>query len=792
MMPTFSAILQPPREPPIIQFYAHSTERSDQEDWEPLQHHLEKVGQLAASFGSAFGAADAARLAGLLHDLGKFSELFQAYIHGNGHSVDHSTAGARAMAEAATMVSTLPDRILAELLAYGISGHHTGLPDRSPAIGPTLTARLDKDATPIPPLAEAWRSLEVPPVKHLLPENFHLVTNGDGQPGFCLATLGRMLFSCLVDADFIATERFYLSLKGSQAPRDWPSLRTRIDNMIDAFDAHMAAMHATLPEDRRTHPLNALRGEVLSHVRAKATLPKGVFTLDVPTGGGKTLASLAFALAHAKHWGIDRIIYAIPFTSIIEQTADIFRTILGDDLILEHHSAIEPLALRPEHPAPAADQQLDAKRRLAMENWAAPLIVTTNVQLFESLFSHRPSRCRKLHNIANSVIVLDEAQVIPLNALRPCVAMLDELARNYGCTVVLCTATQPALLAPHFKGGFARETTHELAPDPARLDAAFRRVTLKVRPESLKDEDVVEELRSYDQGLVIVNSRRHALDLYRNAQAAGLSGLIHLSTRQTAADRRVILAEVRRRLGADEPCRVISTSLIEAGVDVSFPRAWRAMAGLDSIIQAAGRVNREWRWAKEDSHIVVFTPAEAKPPHEIARYAQAMVRVATQHPDLFSKAAIEAYFSEVYWQEGDGLDRISVPNADGHKVPRSVLSLFQMGRGQTDFAYRTVGENFRLIEEGMAPVIIATTPEARSILDALRAGLPAGAAALRLQNHVVSIPPQARDELLRNGHVAFVEGFADQFAELKTDDFYAPETGLVWERADELGQDYIV
>lgn len=644
----------------------------------------------------------------------------------------------------------------------------------------------------IPPLTEASRSLEIPPAKHLLPNGFKIVTDRDGQPGFCLATLGRMLFSCLVDADFIATESFYLSTKGSQAPRDWPALSARIDDMVAAFEAHMGAMHAALPESRRIHPLNRLRGEVLAHVRAQAARPRGVFTLDVPTGGGKTLASLAFALDHARTFEMSRIIYAIPFTSIIEQTADIFRAILGDDLVLEHHSAIEPEALTPEDPAPVADQQLEAKRRLAMENWAAPLIVTTNVQLFESLFSHRPSRCRKLHNLANSVIVLDEAQVIPLNVLRPCVAMLDELVRNYGCSVVLCTATQPALLAPRFKGGFARETTHELAPDPDRLDAAFRRVSLKVRPEPLTDEHLVEELRAHAQGLVIVNSRRHALDLYRSAQAAGLSGLVHLSTRQTAADRRVILAEVRRRLAAEEPCRVISTSLIEAGVDVSFPRAWRAMAGLDSIIQAAGRVNREWRWAKEDSHIVVFTPSEAKPPHEIARFAQAMGRVAAKHADLFSKAAIEAYFNEVYWQEGDGLDRISIPNADGRRVPRAVLSLFQMGRGQTDFAYRTVGENFRLIEDGMAPVIIAITPEARSVLDALRAGLPAGVAARRLQSHVVSVPPQARDELLRNGHVKFVEGFADQFAVLMTEDFYTRETGLVWERADELGQDFIV
>ncbi|MFG1431402.1 CRISPR-associated helicase Cas3' [Xanthobacter sp. V2C-8] len=773
--------------PTISAFYAHSTERNDQANWEPLPEHLEAVARLAAAFAAAFGGSAAAYLAGLLHDLGKFSILFQAYINGQGSSVDHSTAGARAIMRAAE-TGSLYDKLMAELVAYGICGHHAGLPDKLGGSDSTLEKRL-KTSTAIPALADAWRELPVPPVQGLLPAGFKLDLKDKDACAFRLATLGRMLFSCLVDADFIGTERFYDSVGGQAHEREWPPLGAHIDTLIAAFDTHMEAMRAAVPEERRVEPLYQLRQEVLAHVRERATLKRGVFTLDVPTGGGKTLASLAFALEHAKQHGMDRIIYAIPFTSIIEQTADVFRRVLGDELILEHHSALEP----GDGAALYNDQRLDAKRRLAMENWAAPIVVTTNVQLFESLFSHRTSRCRKLHNIANSVIILDEAQVIPLNVLRPCVAMLDELARNYGCTLVLCTATQPALLAPRFKGGFSPETTQALAPDPERLDAAFRRVTPEVRPGKLDDAALVEEMREHPQGLVIVNGRRHALNLYRAAQAAGLSGLIHLSTRQTAADRRTILAEVRRRLSGGEACRVISTSLIEAGVDVSFPRAWRAMAGLDAIIQAAGRVNREWRWSREESRIIVFTPADAKPPSEIARFAQAMERVAAKHDDLFSKAAIDAYFKEVYWQAGDGLDQIHVPDADGKRVGKSVLSLLRLGSGVTDFAYRTVGENFRLIEDGMAPVIIARAAEVQQVLDALRAGaMPAGAAARRLQGHVVGVPPRDRDTLIRNSHVAYVEGFADQFAVLRTDSLYSPETGLAWERADELGQDFIL
>ncbi|MFG1400914.1 CRISPR-associated helicase Cas3' [Xanthobacter sediminis] len=774
--------------PTLSAFYAHSTERNDLADWEPLLAHLETVARLAAEHGGKFGGSAAAHLAGLLHDLGKFSPLFQAYIRGEGSSVDHSTAGGRTIMRAAE-AAPLIDKIVAELLAYGICGHHAGLPDKQGAGDSTLERRLNSASVTIPALADAWRDLPMPPLHSLLPANFKLDLKDKDALAFRLATLGRMLFSCLVDADFIGTERFYESVGGPAKERDWQPLGAHIDTLIAAFDAHMEAMRAAVPEERRAEPLYQLRQEVLAHVRERAALPRGVFTLDVPTGGGKTLASLAFALEHAKQHGMDRIIYAIPFTSIIEQTADVFRGVLGDELILEHHSALEP----EEGAAVYNDQRLDAKRRLAMENWAAPIVVTTNVQLFESLFSHRTSRCRKLHNIANAVIILDEAQVIPLNVLRPCVAMLDELARNYGCSIVLCTATQPALLDDRFKGGFCSKTTQALAPDPERLDAAFRRVTPEVRPGKLDDPALVEEMRGHPQGLVIVNSRRHALNLYRAAQAAELPGLVHLSTRQTAADRRQILAEVRRRLIGGEACRVISTSLIEAGVDVSFPRAWRAMAGLDSIIQAAGRVNREWRWSREESRIIVFTPSDAKPPSEIARFAQAMERVAKKHDDLFCKTAIEDYFKEVYWQTGDGLDRISVPNADGQKVGKSALSLFGLSGGSTAFAYRTVGENFRLIEDGMAPVIITRAPEARSTLDALRAGaMPAGAAARRLQGHVVGVPPRDRDTLIRNGHVAYVEGFADQFAVLRTDSLYSPETGLAWERADELGGDFIL
>lgn len=760
--------------------YAHSTLRADRSDWQPLTTHLSNADQLAAARGEKFGAGRLAGLTGRMHDLGKFSAAFQAYIAGQGPSPDHSTAGAQ---EVLRLAATPADRIAVELAAYAIAGHHNGLPDGTwPA--PSLAERLKKSVAPLSPV---WRDAVRPQGHDLLPAWFKPRPTKE-QTGFSLAFLGRMIFSCLVDADRLDTEKHGAEVDGRTVDRDWPDLRVRIDDLIAAFDTHMAGKLAAMPEAARQSDVNRLRMDILAHVRSKAGLPKGVFTLNVPTGGGKTLGSLGFALDHAKCWGMERIVFAIPFTSVTQQSAEIFRAVLGDDIVLEHHSSIEASQPEKEDGARTDAQRLDVKLRLAMENWAAPVVVTTNVQLFESLFSHKTARCRRLHNLTNAIIILDEAQAIPLHVLRPCVAALDELARNYGCTIVLCTATQPALTTPDFVGGFDIGPERELAPDPLALHQALRRVTLR-RTGEMSDEVLVGELAAVEQGLVIVNSRAHALALYRAGRTAGLSGMVHLTTRQTAADRQVILTEIRRRLAAGEPCRVIATSLVEAGVDLSFPRVWRAMAGLDSIIQAAGRCNREGRWPVADSVVTVFEPTEAKPPIEIRRAAEAMARIAPHHEDLFAPDAIEAFFREVYWQKGEGLDRTRLQTRDGH-AEQAVLNQFKIGSGTTDFAYRNVGEHFRLIHDGMAPVIIAIDEEPKAVLTVL-ANNPSfsGAAARRLQRFLVQVPPRIRDELIHNGHVEYVDGFGDQFAVLTTETFYSREMGLAWERANELGID---
>ncbi|MGV2979728.1 CRISPR-associated helicase Cas3' [Camelimonas sp. ID_303_24] len=604
-------------------YFAHSSPNPDMTDWETCPVHMRAVGDRAGAFAGKFGVSRLAMLTGQMHDLGKYTSEFQQYIRGQrAKGPDHSTAGAR---EIIGLAATREDRLFAHVAAYGIAGHHAGLPDHGLEDG-CLEGRLAR--TDLPALFSGWRGALTAGTAQLAPEGFNLYRGPDKtRPAFQLAFLGRMLFSCLVDADRLCTEAYCASVDGRGAvDRAWPRLPEIAGDLVAAFDGYMDEKAAAMPEAARASPLNMLRNDILAQVRGKASLPKGVFTLDVPTGGGKTLSSLAFALEHARHHGMDRIVYGIPFTSIVEQTAGIMREVFGDDdnrlVVLEHHSGFDA-ASAPEEGVQAVGFEGIQKLRLAMENWAAPLVVTTNVQLFESLFSARPARCRKLHNLCNAVIVLDEAQSIPLNLLRPCVAALDELVRNYGCTVVLCTATQPALLAPDFLGGFEQVT--ELAPEPDALHRELRRVTPRLRGV-LTDAELVQELGESQQGLVIVNNRVHARALYLAAKEAGFEGVVHLTTRQTAADRRAILADVRRRLKAGEPCRVIATSLIEAGVDVSFPRVWRAETGLDSIVQAAGRCNREGERPASESFVDVFTPAEVKSPPAIQQLAAAFGR----------------------------------------------------------------------------------------------------------------------------------------------------------------------
>lgn len=737
-------------------FFAHSTSTTNHSDWQPLAEHLLGVGQQAAAKAAPFGGQILADAAGRLHDLGKYTREFQNRLTGDLHKVDHATWGARIARERYPGLGTL--------IAYGIAGHHAGLANgQLGEARSALSERLSEDYRQqhLPVLLPDWQADITLPPKLDLPPGFRLAESKQQLP-FQFSLLARMIFSCLVDADFIDTDNFYRRIEGSEP---------RSENAAPALDALRAKLDrhlAMLPKDGGINPL---RADILSHVRAQAASEPGLFSLTVPTGGGKTLASLAFALDHALAHGLRRVIYVVPFTSIIEQTAAVFRTAFGDlgqQAVLEHHSAY--------FDDPASEPQAREKRRLAMENWDAPVIVTTAVQFFESLFADRPARCRKLHNIAASVVILDEAQTLPLPLLRPCVQLIGELARNYRASVVLCTATQPALRKEDgFPDGL--EQVRELALAPKRLYERLKRVTVR-HVGTLDDAALAEQLRAHEQMLCIVNNRRHARALFD--AIADQPGARHLTTLMHAHHRSAVLAEVRTRLAAGKACRLISTSLIEAGVDVSFPAVLRAEAGLDSIAQAAGRCNRNGERPARDSHVLVFTTPDWTPPRELEQFAAAFRHIESRYrDDLLSLEAVTAYFRELYWRK------------DG-RLGEGVLALFN-GAGIDGLPLETLAARFRMIETAMRPVIVpydpfaekpgTEDPVAARALDDLAHAEYASSAARRLQPFLVQVPESAYRALWQAHAIQAVapERHGEQFVRLVNARLYDARFGLHWD-----------
>lgn len=728
-----------------LKFYAHSGNNEDKSDWQMLSNHLRSVGSIAKNNARFFRAETLSELAGLMHDLGKYTMGFQKRLEG-GPRVDHATAGAQ--------VALQKWGNLGKLVAYVVAGHHAGLANgvdegkgRS-----TLAQRLKMD---ISKLNEIWeKEIELPesiePPKLIPSKN---------QEGFQAAFLIRMIFSCLVDADYIDTELFYSNLEGKEVARGY---KYSLEILQESLNRYFGELRAKLLVS--TSEVNSQRDNILHTVREKSNLSPGLFSLSVPTGGGKTLASMAFSLDHAIKHNLRRIIYVIPFTSIVEQNAGVFRDVfkdIGQDVVLEHHSSFddEKIAFR--------DETKD-KLKLAMENWDAPIVVTTAVQFFESLFADRTSKCRKLHNITGSVIILDEAQMLPLNLLRPTMAAIDELARNYNCSIVLCTATQPALKqSDHFYKGF--KSVRELAPDPVLLSKRFERVSVR-HLGVMDDNQIIDEVKERRQALVIVNNRRHArvlCDLLGDGE-----GHHHLTTLMCAKHRAEIMRAVREDLKQNRVCRVISTSLIEAGVDVDFPTVMRAEAGLDSIAQAAGRCNREGLRPKELSEVLIFQSPEWKAPPELDQFAASMRHISRRFEDeLLSLEAIKAYFQDVYWRKGEELDAKKILKR--HKDHYQNLS----------FPFQNIARDYRIIENHMVPVVVSYDGEAEKWVKRLRYAERLGEIPRRLQPYLVQIPRSAVNSLVSVGSIETIgeERFGDQFKLLINNDLYDQRAGLKWD-----------
>ncbi len=693
------------------------THKREDGTYQPLKEHLENVAALAEVFAKSFHSPLEGRRNGLLHDIGKYSDKGQARQRDPEHTarVDHASAGAQEAGRLGDVHA-----------AFAIAGHHGGLLDSGKGDG-TMSARLQKrlDGGDDP---AAWKT------EIQVPKETDIPAWAQKEP-IAGAMYTRMLFSCLVDADFLDTET---ALQGPQPRGGYADVET----LLQRLKEHVAGWLES--------PRNELcrrRNEILARCLCGGTDMQGLYTLTVPTGGGKTVASLAFALSHAKAHSMKRVIYVIPYTSIIEQTADVFRKILGEENVLEHHSQAELY-----EDSRDADDQEALRRRLACENWDALVIVTTAVQFFESLYAAKTSRCRKLHNIAQSVVIFDEAQTLPLPLLRPCVSAIAELVRHYGTTAVLCTATQPALdgmfaaCAPELK-------IREIAPDPDGLFDFFRRVRF-VQEGAKTDVEVAERLASEQQVLCIVNSRKRARAIY---QMLPEEGRFHLSTLMTAADRERILKVIRERLKDGQPCRVVSTSLVEAGVDVDFPTVWREMTGLDSILQAAGRCNREGKNDPAESIVHIFTGEGRVNAGLLLRIAPA-VEVLAAYADMNTREAIAAYFRVLLGNVGD-------KSLDAQNILQLEAKLF----------FRTVAEKFKVIDDNSLTVYIPMDDNAEDIR-LLRLGEYSRGLLRRLGRTAVNLPQYEFEALVENG---VIESHAqDGFGILLNPEAYSRECGL--------------
>lgn len=640
-----------------MKYLAHISEDGIRE--QTVLEHSRNVAELAGKFADRFHAGSWGYCCGMMHDIGKHSQAFQLRLKG-GPAVDHSTAGAKELNR---------KKGFHALAAYCTAGHHAGLPDGgekadSPGAA-TLQGRLKKN---VPEYGDYQKEIAIPEL-----ENPAVKMIGKG--GFTVSFFLRMIYSCLVDADFLDTEQF---MKDGDTAREPEGISEK------HLEKLLAYVGGWLNNTDRT-TVNGRRSEILAECIRRGKEKPGVFSLTVPTGGGKTVSSLAFALQHTCTYGKERIIYVIPYMNIIEQNAAVFRDILGEDAVLECHSNVE-----------YDDREEFKPMQLAAENFDKPVVVTTNVEFFESLFSNKSSKCRKLHNLANSVIIFDEAQMLPAAYLKPCVRAMAELAVNYGSTLVLCTATQPSL-----QKFFPEDVRiREICPDVEGQFAFFKRAEADGLGK-ITEEELTERLGREQSALCILNNRKRVQKIYAELEG---DGVFHLSTYMYPEHRKRKLAEIRTRLKDGKRCVVVATSLVEAGVDLDFATVYRELAGIDSVVQAAGRCNREGKRGLKESRTYVFElceqmglPAEQRLPVKVAE------RIAEQFEDISSLQAIEHYFNQLHYLKDGSLDK------------KGMIERFESGALQANYPFASAAKDFKLIEQRIKMVLIGKEEKAAEL-----------------------------------------------------------------------------
>lgn len=724
---------------------AHVREESGCYEIQTVAEHATGTAALSGSFAAVFGAAEWGRVSGLWHDVGKCTTTeFQPYIRArSGMSAtpwreekpDHTSAGA-ILAQ-----KRLPGYY--HSLSYCIAGHHAGLLDYTSSGEACQIRRLEKTACYQAMLAGIpGELLDIVPALGQVnikgPQEVHLWI--------------RMLFSCLVDADYLDTERF---MKPQQALlrggyKSIPELKNEFDRYMDKF--------VTSP----TSLINEKRAFILQQCRQSGMGQPGFYSLTVPTGGGKTLASMAWALEHAVRYGKNRIIIVIPYTSIVVQTVTVFREIFGERNVVEHHSNLQP-------------DDVSELARLTIENWDAPIIVTTDVQFFESLYACKTSKCRKLHRICNAVVILDEAQMLPVEFLKPVLHVLQGLQNSFRSSILFTTATQPVFSGKIGHGlsaftGLVNSIT-EIITDSEELFTAFRRVNIQWRDTTNTFDEIADELQHYEQVLCIVNTRSEAYELYKRMP----QDTLHLSRMMCSMHIMDIIKLIKQKLANKEPIRVVSTQLIEAGVDIDFPLVYRAFAGLDSVAQAAGRCNREGKLNKQGAlgKVVVFNWNQKPLRGLMGKGADTLkdMLVSSKEQDLLLPFWLRQYFTKFYFKVN------TFDKAD-------IETLLYQNRNRMHFQFATAAEHFRLIDDKDSISILVPYQDGATLIRKLKEQGPEFGLLRKLQPYSVSVRKWDFEKLVKAG---FIVTYSDIHI-IEDPQCYDPQAGLTLENhwLDEL------
>jgi CRISPR-associated endonuclease/helicase Cas3 len=695
-------------------------------DCQLLVTHLINTARYAKERADVFDAGEAAELIGLLHDIGKYSDAFQERIRGKAIFAPHAMAGA--------IILSKNHDDLARLYGIVVGSHHTGLSDYG--------TKIDNDNSTYCGKLNNHVEIQLPYESELtLPDQIthKSLKQCKDDVAFQIAMYLRMLFSVLVDSDFTDTEEFCTDIKRKV---DFPTIG-------ELFTALMKSM----PQSSGCK-VDKIRAEILNDCLCAAENAQGLFSLTAPTGGGKTLSTLAFALKHAQIHKLRRVIYVIPYTSIIEQNAKVFCEKLGVGNVLEHHCNFE---------LNTDEDTNNRQAKWASENWDIPVIVTTNVQFFESLFASKTSKSRKVHNIAGSVVIFDEAQMLPSDYLSPCMAIISELVSNYNMTAVLCSATQPLVQ----KYAYDDIKTVEISANPTELSEKLKRVEFRFAGKK-SDSELVDELSYLRSALVIVNSRKHAFTLYNLAKNVISQGsLFYLSTLLTPNHRSAKIAEIKRRLKENLPVVVISTQLIEAGVDVDFPIVYRSIAGIDSIIQAGGRANREGKMANL-GEVIIFESTDNPTPRALQNTVSiAKETISVCGDNAFGLEGIKKYFELFY----NSLER------DDEMDKKGILTEFEMSRGEiTKMNFETVAKNFKLIEDNTHDIVIPCddSEESNHLINKLRQNNFTRKMFRQLQKYTVNIYDKEYKQLRDDNVIEIINNIAVLIAPK----YYSYETGL--------------